>query len=78
MQQSHSASQDIPRLLWNPKFHCRVHKNKSLTPTLSQIHPVHTLPPYFPNIHSNIILLIIMYLIHKQKQSSLLKFLSSH
>jgi hypothetical protein len=36
-----SASQEIALRLWNPKVHYRL--------------PVHTLQPYFPSIHSNII-----------------------
>ena len=50
-----AASQEIPRISWNPKVYYRTHKRPPPVSIVGQPNPVHTPTSHLPEIRSNII-----------------------
>jgi hypothetical protein len=51
---SHLASQETLCLLWNPKVHYCVHEGLPMILIQRQLNSIHTFPPHFLKIQSNI------------------------
>ena len=65
-----AASQEFPRILWNPKVHYRTHKRPLPVPILGQPNPVHIPTSHLLEIHPNIFFLSSFIVQHVPLQGS--------
>jgi hypothetical protein len=66
---SHSATWELPNILWNPKVYYDVQWSLPLVPIISQMDPIHNTPYYSSKICLNItslyflVFLVILFLL---------------
>jgi hypothetical protein len=69
-----SATEEIPRILWNLKGHYHADKSPSLVLTVSQLYPVNNLQIYFCKILLNITVCSLKSVIVRPEETSVLGY----